>query len=198
MTGLGKIPVRRFFIQTVIAACFIRCIIGYRQREIFGSFFRYPLAILGLTAYVFVYRLIDAPEDHIGFVVGGGAIDDLLVDILWSMSAPLHRNKQATWRCTSWLPFLLMAHPVWKWLRRHGGDDLTCGNHPVARQLAFWGSIVMWSPQLLELLCSVHLTHALPLWMGMMLLLFASAAQLAGLHFFKPGAGAVVDLISGF
>jgi len=40
----------------------------------------------GLSAYVFVYRAIHAPDAFVGFVVLGGAMSSFWLNVLWSMS----------------------------------------------------------------------------------------------------------------
>jgi ABC-2 type transport system permease protein len=82
----------RLFMQTVIARAYPR-IIG-QQREKSWTFFDIFLPILGVSAYVFVYRAIQAPEDYIGFVVVGGAMTAFWLNILWSMSAQLYWEKE--------------------------------------------------------------------------------------------------------
>ena len=71
------------FIKTVIARAYPR-VIG-AQREKSWMFFDVFLPILAVSAYVFVYRAIDAPEEFIGFVVVGGAMTAFWLNVLWSM-----------------------------------------------------------------------------------------------------------------
>jgi ABC-2 type transport system permease protein len=47
-----------------------------------------------VSAYVFVYRAIDAPEEYIGFVVVGGAMTAFWLNVLWSMSSQLYWEKE--------------------------------------------------------------------------------------------------------
>jgi ABC-2 type transport system permease protein len=49
---------------------------------------------MGVAAYVFVYRAIQAPEDYIGFVVVGGAMTAFWLNVLWSMSSQLYWEKE--------------------------------------------------------------------------------------------------------
>ena len=58
------------FLKTVIARAYPR-VIG-AQREKSWMFFDVFLPMLAVSAYVFVYRAIDAPDEFIGFVVVGG------------------------------------------------------------------------------------------------------------------------------
>ncbi|MFN3929957.1 MAG: ABC transporter permease, partial [Thermoflexus sp.] len=57
-------------------------------------FFDIFLPILGVAAYVFVYRAIGAPEEYIGFVVMGGAMTAFWLNVLWSMSSQLYWEKE--------------------------------------------------------------------------------------------------------
>jgi len=57
-------------------------------------FFDILLPMLSVSAYVFVYRAIGAPEDYIGFVVVGGAMIAFWMNVLWSMSSQLYWEKE--------------------------------------------------------------------------------------------------------
>lgn len=80
------------FFQTVIARAYPR-LIG-QQREKTWMFFDVFLPLLGVSAYVFVYRAIGAPEEYIGFVVVGGAMTAFWMNVLWSMSSQLYWEKE--------------------------------------------------------------------------------------------------------
>jgi ABC-2 type transport system permease protein len=80
------------FIKTVIARAEPR-VIG-AQREKSWMFFDVFLPMLAVSAYVFVYRAIDAPEEYIGFVVVGGAMTAFWLNVLWSMSSQLYWEKE--------------------------------------------------------------------------------------------------------
>lgn len=82
----------KLFLKTVIARAYPR-IIG-QQREKSWMFFDIFLPILGVAAYVFVYRAIGAPEEYIGFVVMGGAMTAFWLNVLWSMSSQLYWEKE--------------------------------------------------------------------------------------------------------
>ncbi len=82
----------KLFFKTVIARAYPR-IIG-QQREKSWMFFDIFLPILGVAAYVFVYRAIGAPEEYIGFVVMGGAMTAFWLNVLWSMSSQLYWEKE--------------------------------------------------------------------------------------------------------
>jgi len=80
------------FIQTVIARAYPR-VIG-QQREKSWMFFEIFLPLLSVSAYVFVYRAIGAPEEYVGFVVLGGAMVAFWMNILWGMSSQLYWEKE--------------------------------------------------------------------------------------------------------
>jgi ABC-2 type transport system permease protein len=82
----------RLFVQTVIARAYPR-LIG-QQREKSWMFFDIFLPMLGVAAYVLVYRALNAPEDYIGFVVVGGAMTAFWMNVLWSMSSQLYWEKE--------------------------------------------------------------------------------------------------------
>jgi ABC-2 type transport system permease protein len=50
--------------------------------------------MLAVSAYVFVYRAIGAPEEYVGFVVVGGAMTAFWMNVLWSMSSQLYWEKE--------------------------------------------------------------------------------------------------------
>jgi len=82
----------RLFLKTVIARAYPR-LIG-QQREKTWMFFDVLLPMLAVSAYVFVYRAIGAPEEYIGFVVVGGAMTAFWLNVLWSMSSQLYWEKE--------------------------------------------------------------------------------------------------------
>lgn len=82
----------KLFVKTVLARAYPR-IIG-QQREKSWMFFDIFLPILGIAAYVYVYRAIGAPEEYIGFVVMGGAMTAFWLNVLWSMSSQLYWEKE--------------------------------------------------------------------------------------------------------
>lgn len=80
------------FLQTVIGRAYPR-VIG-QQRDKSWMFFDVVLPMLGVSAYVFVYRALNAPEEYVGFVVMGGAMTAFWLNILWSMSSQLYWEKE--------------------------------------------------------------------------------------------------------
>ncbi len=65
------------------------------QRERSWLFFDIFLPLLAVSAYVFVYRAIRAPEDYVGFVIVGGAMTAFWMNVLWSMSSQLYWEKDS-------------------------------------------------------------------------------------------------------
>ena len=82
----------RLFFQTILARAYPR-IIG-QQREKSWMVFDIFLPMLAVSAYVFVYRAIGAPEEYVGFVVMGGAMTTFWMNVLWSMSSQLYWEKE--------------------------------------------------------------------------------------------------------
>ncbi len=83
----------RLFIQTVIARAYPR-IVAQHKRERSWVFFDVFLPMLAVSAYVFVYRAIGAPEAYVGFVVMGGAMTAFWMNVLWHMSSQLYWEKE--------------------------------------------------------------------------------------------------------
>jgi ABC-2 type transport system permease protein len=82
----------RLFWQTVIGRAYPRVIGLLREKSWF--FFDIFLPIMGVAAYVYVYKAINAPEIFIGFVVIGGAMSAFWLNILWSMSSQMYWEKE--------------------------------------------------------------------------------------------------------
>jgi ABC-2 type transport system permease protein len=62
-------------------------------RERSWLFFETILPVLGVAAYVFIYRAIRAPADYAGFAVIGGAMTAFWLNVLWSMASQLYWDK---------------------------------------------------------------------------------------------------------
>ncbi len=82
----------RLFLMAVVGRSYPR-VVGM-QRERSWVFFDILLPMLGVAAYVFVYRAIQAPEDYVGFVIVGGAMTAFWMNILWSMASQLYWEKE--------------------------------------------------------------------------------------------------------
>jgi ABC-2 type transport system permease protein len=91
-TRIEKVTGWRLFAKSVFARAYPR-LIG-QQREKSWMFFDIFLPLLGVAAYIFVYRAIKAPEEYVGFVVVGGAMTAFWMNVLWSMSSQLYWEKE--------------------------------------------------------------------------------------------------------
>jgi ABC-2 type transport system permease protein len=82
----------KLFVQSVIGRAYPRVVGLLRERSWF--FFDIILPVLSVSAYVFVYRAIQAPEIYIGFVVMGGAMTAFWLNVLWSMASQMYWEKE--------------------------------------------------------------------------------------------------------
>jgi ABC-2 type transport system permease protein len=62
-------------------------------REKSWLFFEILLPFLTTSAFVFVYRALQAPPEYIGFVVLGGAMTAFWLNVVWMMAAQLFWEK---------------------------------------------------------------------------------------------------------
>ncbi|MFZ5883165.1 MAG: ABC transporter permease [Chloroflexota bacterium] len=92
LSASQKVTGWRLFLKTIVARAYPR-VIG-QQREKSWIFFDIFLPMLGVAAYVYVYRAIGAPEEYVGFVVMGGAMTSFWMNVLWSMSSQLYWEKE--------------------------------------------------------------------------------------------------------
>lgn len=82
-------------IRTNLRATFGRAyprVIGL-TREPSWLFFEIFLPFLAVSAFVFVYRALAAPEEYIGFVVLGGAMTAFWLNVVWMMAAQFSWEK---------------------------------------------------------------------------------------------------------
>jgi ABC-2 type transport system permease protein len=78
-------------LRAVIGRAFPR-VIGL-TREPSWIFFEIALPFLAVSAFVFVYRALEAPEEFIGFVVLGGAVTSFWLNVVWMMAAQFYWEK---------------------------------------------------------------------------------------------------------
>jgi len=83
-SDVRKVSGWRLFVRCVMGRSYPRVIGAQRQKS--GLVFDVVLPMLGISAYVFVYRAIGAPDAFVGFVVLGGAMSSFWLNVLWSMS----------------------------------------------------------------------------------------------------------------
>ncbi len=81
----------KLFWITAWARAYPRIVGTTRERS--WLFFETVLPLMGVAAYVFVYRAINAPDEYIGFVVVGGAMTAFWLNVLWSMASQLYWDK---------------------------------------------------------------------------------------------------------
>jgi ABC-2 type transport system permease protein len=62
-------------------------------REKSWVFFEILLPFLTTSAFVFVYRALQAPEEFVGFVVLGGAMTAFWLNVVWMMAAQLYWER---------------------------------------------------------------------------------------------------------
>jgi ABC-2 type transport system permease protein len=62
-------------------------------REKSWIFFEILLPFLSTSAFVFVYRALEAPPEYIGFVVLGGAMTAFWLNVIWMMASQLYWEK---------------------------------------------------------------------------------------------------------
>jgi ABC-2 type transport system permease protein len=52
------------------------------------------IPVLTLSAYVYLYQMLKAPDKYVGFVVVGGTLIAFWVNVLWNMSAQFYWEKE--------------------------------------------------------------------------------------------------------
>jgi ABC-2 type transport system permease protein len=80
------------FWRTVRGRAYPRVIGAQRERS--WVFFEIFLPLLSVSAYVYIYRAVQAPPEFIGFVVLGGAMSAYWMNVLWSMATQLYWEKE--------------------------------------------------------------------------------------------------------
>jgi ABC-2 type transport system permease protein len=78
-------------IRTVIGRAYPR--VRGLAREKSWVFFEILLPFLATSAFVFVYRALQAPPEYIGFVVLGGAMTAFWLNVIWMMAQQLWWEK---------------------------------------------------------------------------------------------------------
>lgn len=82
----------RAALMTILGRAYPRVIGTLREKS--WIFFEIFLPLVGMSAYVFVYRGLGAPEAYVGFVVVGGAMTAFWLNVLWSMGSQLYWEKE--------------------------------------------------------------------------------------------------------
>lgn len=78
----------------------LRAVVGRAYPRVIGLtrepswiFFEILLPFLAVSAFVFVYRALDAPAEFVGFVVLGGAMTAFWLNVVWMMAAQFYWEK---------------------------------------------------------------------------------------------------------
>jgi ABC-2 type transport system permease protein len=82
----------RLFVRTVAARAYPRLILNVREK--WWLLFDIVLPLIGLCAYVFMYRANHAPPELVGFVIIGGAVSAYWMNVLWAMGNQLFWEKE--------------------------------------------------------------------------------------------------------
>ncbi len=64
------------------------------QREPSWLFFDVVLPLLAVAAYVYVYKLMNAPAEFVGFVILGGVMTAYWLNVLWAMASQFYWEKE--------------------------------------------------------------------------------------------------------
>jgi ABC-2 type transport system permease protein len=83
----------RLFLRTVAARAYPRLVMNVREK--WWLVFDIALPLVGVCAYVFVYRANGADADLIGFVILGGAMSAYWMNVLWAMGNQLFWEKES-------------------------------------------------------------------------------------------------------
>ncbi len=91
MSGKAELRPLLLFLRTVLGRAYPR-LVGF-TRQPYDVLWETGLPLLTTTAFVFVYRALNAPEEYIGFVVMGGAMTAFWLNVLWAMASQLYWDK---------------------------------------------------------------------------------------------------------
>lgn len=78
-------------LRTIFGRAYPRVIGTSREKS--WLFFEIMLPFLTTSAFVFVYRALQAPPEFVGFVVLGGAMTAFWLNVMWLMAAQLYWEK---------------------------------------------------------------------------------------------------------
>jgi ABC-2 type transport system permease protein len=92
-TGIRKSTGWELFLRAAFARGYPR-IFG-AHRELSWLVFEIIIPFINTSAFVFLYRAMNAPEAYIGFVVLGGVMATYWLNVLWMMASQLYWDKQA-------------------------------------------------------------------------------------------------------
>ncbi len=98
----------RLGLQMMMGRAYPRLVASNREPD--WIFYEVALPLLQVSAFAFVYKALGRPQ-YIGLVVLGGAIMAFWLNVLWSMAAQLHWERQS-----GNLELYLMAPPSMLWI----------------------------------------------------------------------------------
>ncbi|HSH21127.1 MAG TPA: ABC transporter permease [Candidatus Caenarcaniphilales bacterium] len=78
-------------LRSILGRAYPRIIGGVREPS--WLFFEILLPFLTTSAFVFVYRALNAPQEFVGFVVLGGAMLAFWLNVMWLMAAQLYWER---------------------------------------------------------------------------------------------------------
>jgi ABC-2 type transport system permease protein len=78
-------------LRTVMGRAYPRVTGMFREKS--WVFFEILLPFLATSAFVFVYRALQAPPQYVGFVVLGGAMTAFWLNVIWMMASQLWWEK---------------------------------------------------------------------------------------------------------
>lgn len=79
-------------VRAVLARAYVRIVGSLREPS--WIIWESILPIFGLSAYIYVYRVMQAPPEFTGFVVLGGAVVAFWLNVLWNMASQLYWEKE--------------------------------------------------------------------------------------------------------
>ncbi len=80
------------FLRTALARSYSR--VWGMTREPSWIFFEVVVPLINTSAFVFLYKALNAPPAFVGFVVLGGAMAAYWMNVLWGMATQLYWDKQ--------------------------------------------------------------------------------------------------------
>lgn len=83
----------RLFVRTVAGRAYPRIIGQLRDKR--SVLLDVGLPLIAVSAYVFVYRALRAPEEFVGFVLIGGAMTAFWLNVLWAMANQFFWEKES-------------------------------------------------------------------------------------------------------